>query len=78
MSLKCKRPTFESQGPMGLFMVGKNHVTFGFLGGSALPDPAKLLPGAGKNVRHVKLRTIEDSRPIQAAARLNKKGRWKG
>jgi hypothetical protein len=26
-------PTFESNGPMCFFTVGKNHVTFGFLGG---------------------------------------------
>jgi len=26
-----KIPTFESNGPMCFFMMGKNHVTFGFL-----------------------------------------------
>jgi hypothetical protein len=48
-------PTFESNGPMCFFMVGKNHVTFGFLRGTSLPDPEKLLEGMGKNLRHVKL-----------------------
>ncbi len=72
-------PTFESNGPMCLFMVGKNHVTFGFLRGTALKDPAELLEGTGKNLRHVKLRTLEDlKRPelkklIIEAAKLNKK-----
>jgi hypothetical protein len=33
-----KIPTFESNGPMCFFMVGKNHVTFGFLRGTALRD----------------------------------------
>jgi hypothetical protein len=74
-----KIPTFESNGPMCFFMVGKNHVTFGFLRGTSLPDPARLLEGAGKNLRHVKLRLTDDLRQpalkklIQAAARLNKK-----
>jgi hypothetical protein len=74
-----KIPTFESNGPMCFFMMGKNHVTFGFLRGTSLPDPAKLLEGTGKNLRHVKLRTLQDLRRpglkklIQAAARLNKK-----
>jgi hypothetical protein len=74
-----KIPTFESNGPMCLFMVGKYHVTFGFLRGTSLPDPAGLLEGTGKILRHVKLRTAEDvSAPalkklIEAAARLNKK-----
>jgi hypothetical protein len=79
-----KIPTFESNGPMCFFMVGKNHVTFGFLRGTSLSDPAKLLEGTGKNLRHVKLRTTEDVRKpalkklIQAAARLNKKEPMEG
>jgi hypothetical protein len=77
-------PTFESNGPMCFFMIGKNHVTFGFLRGTSLPDPEKLLEGTGKNRLHVKLRTVEDlNRPalkklIVAAARLNKKEPMEG
>jgi hypothetical protein len=53
-------------------------VTFGFLCGTSLPDPAGLLEGTGKNLRHVKLRTAEDVstpalRKLIEAARLNKK-----
>jgi hypothetical protein len=74
-----KLPTFESNGPMCYFSAGKDHVTFGFLRGTSLPDPAKLLEGTGKNLRHVKLHSMDDLRKpglkklIQAAARLNKK-----
>jgi len=32
------------------------HVNVGFYNGAALPDPAGLLEGAGKRMRHVKLR----------------------
>jgi len=32
------------------------HVNVGFFQGAALPDPARLLEGAGKRMRHVKLR----------------------
>ncbi|MGB7847961.1 MAG: DUF1801 domain-containing protein [Candidatus Acidiferrum sp.] len=79
-----KIPTFESHGPMCFFMIGKNHITFGFLRGTSLPDPAKLLEGTGKNLRHVKLRSVDDLRKpalkklIQAAARLNKKEPMEG
>jgi hypothetical protein len=79
-----KIPTFESNGPMCFLSIGKNHVTFGFLCGTSLPDPTKLLEGTGKNLRHVKLRTSEDLRKpalkklIQAAARLNKKQPMEG
>ncbi len=35
------------------------HVNVGFFAGSTLPDPANLLQGAGKRMRHVKLRPAE-------------------
>jgi len=79
-----KLPTFGSNGPMCYFSAGKNHVTFGFLRGTSLPDPGKLLEGTGKSLRHVKLRSVEDLRRpalkklIQAAARLNKKEPMEG
>jgi hypothetical protein len=65
-------------------MVGNNHVTFGFLQGTSLPDPEKLLEGTGKNLLHVKLRTVEDlKRPalkklIVAAAKMNRREPMEG
>ena len=55
-------PSFDSNGPLCCFMVGKEHVTFAFMRGAALPDPEKLLEGTGKGVRHVKLRSVADVR----------------
>jgi hypothetical protein len=72
-------PTFEAKGPFCFYMVGKNHVTFGFHYGRSLEDPQKLLEGTGKNIRHVKLRSPEDLQQkglkqlVQAAARLEGK-----
>ncbi len=40
--------------------VASRHVSLGFLKGTSLSDPAKLLEGTGKNLRHVKFRHIED------------------
>ena len=37
----------------------KAHVNLGFFQGAALPDPAGLLEGAGKRMRHVKLRPTQ-------------------
>ena len=34
-----------------------SHLNVGFFQGAALPDPARLLQGTGKFMRHVKLRT---------------------
>ena len=42
-----------------------SHVNVGFFHGSGLPDPARLLQGAGKFMRHVKLRP---GTPINTAA----------
>jgi hypothetical protein len=42
--------------PFGYVNVFTAHVNVGFFQGAALPDPAGLLQGAGKFMRHVKLR----------------------
>ena len=42
--------------PFGYVNVFTSHVNVGFYQGAALPDPAGLLQGAGKFMRHVKLR----------------------
>ena len=42
--------------PFGYVNVFTAHVNVGFFHGAALPDPARLLQGAGKRMRHVKLR----------------------
>jgi len=74
-----KIPSFDSNGPLCCFMIGKEHVTFAFMRGAALPDPEKLLEGTGKGVRHVKLRSIADVRKpgvtnlVIEAAMLNRK-----
>jgi hypothetical protein len=72
-------PSIDSDGPLCCFMAGKEHVTFAFMRGAALPDPEKLLEGTGKGVRHVKLRSVvEVKRPgvkklIVEAAKLNRR-----
>ena len=42
--------------PFGYVNVFHSHVNVGFFHGAALPDPARLLEGTGKFMRHVKLR----------------------
>jgi hypothetical protein len=77
-------PTFEAPNAFCFCMVGKNHVTFGFHFGTSLKDPERLLEGTGKNIRHVKLRTVAELEQkglpglVLAAARLNGKEPMKG
>src|SRR5437899_9019228 len=42
--------------PFGYVNVFTSHINVGFFHGAALPDPARLLQGTGKFIRHVKLR----------------------
>jgi hypothetical protein len=51
--------------PFGYVDVFTSHVNVGFFQGAALPDPARLLEGNGKFMRHVKLRPAT---PTNAAA----------
>ncbi|HXC46845.1 MAG TPA: DUF1801 domain-containing protein [Candidatus Sulfotelmatobacter sp.] len=79
-----KIPSFDSNGTVCGFMTGKEHVTFIFLRGAALPDPEGLLEGTGKSVRHVKVRTAADVKKpalkklLVEAAKLNKREPMKG
>ena len=42
--------------PFGYVNIFTSHVNVGFFHGASLPDPARLLLGAGKFMRHVKLK----------------------
>jgi len=42
--------------PFGYVNVFTSHVNVGFFHGASLPDPARMLQGEGKRMRHVKLR----------------------
>ena len=42
--------------PFAYVGVFRDHVNVGFFHGAALPDPARLLQGTGKYMRHVKVR----------------------
>ena len=42
--------------PFGYVDVFTSHANVGFFQGATLPDPARMLQGAGKFMRHVKLR----------------------
>jgi hypothetical protein len=52
--------------PFAYVNVFTSHVNVGFFHGAALPDPARLLQGNGKFMRHVKLRpeTATDSNAL--------------
>lgn len=71
-------PTFEKTDPFCFYMVGKHHVTLGFHNGTSLKDPKGLLEGTGKNIRHVKLRTVEDLKQQGLLALVREAAKFKG
>ena len=59
--LKWSRPCYSTS--KGLFCylgTTKGHATLGFQKGTSLPDPNRLLEGSGKEMRHIKLRSLDD------------------
>ncbi len=57
---KWGRPIFTSTRDFAYFKTAKAHVTLGFTQASKLNDPDGRLEGTGKNMGHIKLRTMAD------------------
>jgi hypothetical protein len=57
---KWSRPIFRTAKDFAYFKTAKTHVSFGFNEASKLQDPDGRLEGTGKNMRHIKLRTMGD------------------
>lgn len=53
--------------PYAYIMPQRGHLNLGFCRGTALPDPNGLLEGTGKALRHVKLRSIDNAKRLEAA-----------
>lgn len=64
LAVGYKMIMYKTQPKMNGFVVYvgpyTNHVNLGFLEGTSLPDPHKLLKGTGKTLRHVKIKGVGD------------------
>jgi hypothetical protein len=60
--------------PFAYVNVFTSHVNVGFFQGAALPDPARLLEGTGKFMRHVKLKpgTLTNAGALSKLAALSR------
>ena len=58
--MKWKQPTYEDHGLLCYFKAFKTHINFGFFRGAELADPDELLEGTGEQMRHVKLKSLQD------------------
>ena len=60
----------DQKRPVAYVYSDKEWVQFGFIQGSTMKDPRKLLEGKGQYVRHIKVRKVADIDPKPFAALL--------
>ncbi len=53
-------PTHRMKDGICYIGVIKDHINLGFIRGSELADPQRILEGAGKQMRHIKIRNMSD------------------
>jgi uncharacterized protein DUF1801 len=53
-------PTHRMKDGICYIGVMKSHINLGFLRGNELVDPQRILEGTGKQMRHIKIRSLED------------------
>jgi hypothetical protein len=57
---KWGRPVFSTNKDFAYLKTAKNYVTLGFFNFEELSDPDNRLEGTGKDMRHIKIKTIND------------------
>jgi hypothetical protein len=57
---KWSRPVFKADKDFAYLQTTKKHVTLGFFNFEKLDDPNGLLEGTGKDMRHIKIKSMND------------------
>lgn len=68
-SLKWGMPCYDQKGLLCTIHPARGYARLQFFHGASLPDPARLLEGTGKGMRHVKVRSA-DGMPSDAMRAL--------
>lgn len=59
--IKWSRPCYSTNERLFCYLhTSKGHATLGFQNGASMSDPKNLLEGDGKDMRHIKLRSLND------------------
>jgi hypothetical protein len=62
-SLKWGYPSYGEKKNVIYLAAQKKHINLGFYQGGSLADPDKLLEGTGAQMRHIKIKKMEDIKP---------------
>jgi hypothetical protein len=57
---KWSRPVFSKTRGFAYFKTAKSHLTVGFMNFDKLHDPDNFLEGTGKDMRHIKLKSVSE------------------
>jgi len=61
-TFKWNQPVYERDSLICYIGSFKEHISLGFYHGAFLADPEKYLEGAGRQLRHIKIKSVEDLR----------------
>ncbi|MDR7131923.1 hypothetical protein J2X69_004289 [Algoriphagus sp. 4150] len=59
-NFKWSRPVFSTDSDFAYFKTSKSHLTFGIFNYEKIKDHKNLLEGTGKDMRHIKLKRLDD------------------
>lgn len=62
-NFKWSRPVFSTDTDFAYFKTTKSYLTFGIFKFEKIKDNAHLLEGTGKDMRHIKIKKLEDLKP---------------
>ncbi|MEX0813955.1 MAG: DUF1801 domain-containing protein [Chitinophagales bacterium] len=59
-NFKWGQPVYTTEKDFCYLKLNKQHINIGFFNFEKITDPNNLLEGSGKNMRHIKIRSISD------------------
>ena len=62
--VKWNMPVFNNGKDFAYLRFAKNHITFGFYNIDKIQDPDNLLEGEGNTLKHIKIRSKNEIKPI--------------
>ena len=67
-AIKWGNLVFEKNGNVCYLSANTGYISLGFFNGASLSDPEGKIEGTGKNMRHIKVRSLGDIQPEQYAS----------